>query len=197
MSYGTEITLERNIEAIQIPYGQKLPLKRGEKLFVHQVLGGNFTVITQQGMMVRIDAQDVDALGEVGRQAQKEAQKDLASAPTPEIPKDMPAEQAEIVKQVWQLLRTCYDPEIPVNIVELGLIYEMQVLKLPTDGHAVNVKMSLTAPGCGMGPVLQQDAQTKLAAIPGVKAVNVEVVLDPPWDPSRMSEAARLQLGML
>ncbi len=197
MSHETEITLERDIDAIQIPYGQKVPVKKGDKLVVHQVLGGNFTVVTPQGMMVRVDSKDVDALGEVGRQAQKDAQKDMASSPMPEIPKDMPADQAGVVKQVWDQLRTCYDPEIPVNIVELGLIYEMQVLRLPAEGFGIDVKLTLTAPGCGMGPVLQSDAKMKLEAIPGVKAVNVEVVFDPPWDPSRMTEAARLQLGML
>jgi len=193
---GEEATLTRGVIAVQIPYGQQAPLAKGTRVMVHQVLGGNFTVVTDQGMMVRIEAADSDALGELGKRAREAAQKAIASAPTPALPADMPADQQDVVKKIWEQLRTCYDPEIPVNIVELGLIYEMDVLRVP-DGFKVAIKMSLTAPGCGMGPVLQSDVQMKVAAIPGVKSVACEVVFDPPWDPSRMTEAARLQLGML
>ncbi|MBI2930826.1 MAG: putative Fe-S cluster assembly protein SufT [Planctomycetes bacterium] len=192
-----EITLAREVDAVQIPYGDKLKLPAGSRITVHQVLGGNFTVLTDQGMMVRIDSKDAEALGDFGVKAREQAQKQLASQPALEIPPDTPADQAEILKKVWEALRTCYDPEIPVNIVELGLIYELRIDRLPAGGFGVELKMSLTAPGCGMGPILADDARQKLLAVSGVKAADVEVVFDPPWDPSRMSEAARLQLGMM
>ncbi len=192
-----EVKLTRAVEVVQIPYGERTHLRSGTKVVVHQVLGGNFTVIDDRGMMVRIDAQDADALGEFGKRVQAETQKAASSSPMPELPKDMPADQQEVVKRVWELLRTCYDPEIPVNIVELGLIYELNIQRLPQEGFGVDIKMSLTAPGCGMGPVLQADVKGKITTIPGVKAASVEVVFEPAWDPSRMTEAARLQLGMM
>jgi probable FeS assembly SUF system protein SufT len=102
-----------------------------------------------------------------------------------------------VVQSVWEQLKTCYDPEIPVNIVELGLVYECKVEPAVEGGFGVEIKMTLTAPGCGMGPVLQTDAELKIRGIPGVRHTNIELVLDPPWDPSRMSEAARLELGMM
>jgi probable FeS assembly SUF system protein SufT len=143
--------------------------------------------------MVRIDSWDVDALGEAG----KLAQKDAAYVPPPKADPKTPVTKDSVVKAVWDQLKTCYDPEIPVNVVELGLVYEVKVEPHPSgEGFQTDVKMTLTAPGCGMGPVLQMDAVAKLNSIPGMKRANVEIVFDPPWDREMMSEAAKLQLGM-
>lgn len=188
------ITLKREVNAIQIPYGEQVKLPAGTIVTVHQVLGGNFTVVTDHGHMVRIDSWDVDALGEEG----KLAQKDAAYTPPPKADPKTPVTKEGVVQAVWDQLKTCYDPEIPVNVVELGLVYEVKVEPHPSgQGFAVDVKMTLTAPGCGMGPVLQMDAVAKLNSIPGVKRANVEIVFDPPWDREMMSDAAKLQLGMM
>ncbi|MBI2900245.1 MAG: putative Fe-S cluster assembly protein SufT [Planctomycetes bacterium] len=178
------ITLKRDVEAIQIPFGQRLTLPRGSEVSIHQVLGGNFTVQTDQGGLVRVDGKDADALGMEAEAA--------APAPTAAEAPDLD----RVVKAVWDRLKTCFDPEIPVDIVELGLVYECKVAP-EEGGFGVDVRMTLTAPGCGMGPILQADAEQKIRAIAGVGRVNVELVLDPPWDPGMMSEAARLQLGMM
>ncbi len=177
------VRLSRDVVAIQIPYGDKTPLASGSEVTLTQELGGSFTVLTDQGMMVRIEARDADALGKKAA---------APAAPAEEAPADLDG----VVKRVWEQFKTCYDPEIPVNIVELGLVYECKVAPLPEGGFGVEAKMTLTAPGCGMGPVLQEEAQRKISSISGVKRVALELVLDPPWDPSMMSEAARLTLGM-
>jgi len=188
------IALKRDVDAIQIPYGEHVKLPAGTIVTIHQVLGGNFTVVTERGHMVRIDSWDVEALGEAG----KLAQKDAAYTPPPKADPQAPVTKEGVVKAVWDQLKTCYDPEIPVNVVELGLVYEVLVEPHPSgEGFAVDVKMTLTAPGCGMGPVLQMDAVAKLNSIPGVKRANVEIVFDPPWDREMMSDAAKLQLGMM
>jgi probable FeS assembly SUF system protein SufT len=188
------ITLKRDVDAIQIPYGERVKLTAGTLVTIHQVLGGNFTVVTDRGHMVRIDSWDVDALGEAG----KLAQKDAAYTPPPKADPKTPATKESVVKAVWDQLKTIYDPEIPVNVVELGLVYEVKVEPHPSgEGFQVDVKMTLTAPGCGMGPVLQMDSVAKLNSIPGVKRANVEIVFDPPWDREMMSDAAKLQLGMM
>jgi probable FeS assembly SUF system protein SufT len=135
--------------------------------------------------MVRIAGADADALG-------------LTAEPVSAVADAAPIESpAEIEKRVWDQLRTCYDPEIPVNIVELGLVYSCIVKPTPAGDHEIEIKFTLTAPGCGMGEYLKQDLQSKVAAIPGVGGVDVEVVFDPPWNQSMMSEAAQLELGML
>jgi len=188
------ITLKRDVDAIQIPYGEHVKLPAGTLVTIHQVLGGNFTVVTDHGHMVRIDSWDVDALGEAGNKAHEEAKH---SAPAKADPK-APVTKDGVVKAVWDQLKTIYDPEIPVNVVELGLVYEVKVEPHPSgEGFQIDVKMTLTAPGCGMGPVLQMDSVAKLNSIPGVKRANVEVVFDPPWDREMMSDAAKLQLGMM
>lgn len=188
------IALKRDVDAIQIPYGEHVKLPAGTIVTIHQVLGGNFTVVTERGSMVRIDNWDVDALGEAGKLALEESKH---SAPAKADPK-APVTKEGVVKAVWDQLKTCYDPEIPVNVVELGLVYEVKVEPHPSgQGYAIDVKMTLTAPGCGMGPVLQMDAVAKLNSIPGVKRANVEIVFDPPWDREMMSDAAKLQLGMM
>jgi probable FeS assembly SUF system protein SufT len=174
------IELERDCEATSIPGGEKVTLRRGESVVVTQALGG-FTVETDRGYLVRIGAQDGDALGLEPTQA--------------------PEEPAEIgpfdVQQVIEQLKTVFDPEIPVNVVDLGLIYRCETQPLPDGSHRVEIHMSMTAPGCGMGDVLKEDARKKVEAVSGVSDTHIELVWDPPWDPSRMSEAARLQLGML
>src|SRR5205085_1403674 len=118
-----------------------------------------------------------------------------SAAPAPQA--EATEGEVDLEKLVWDQLRTCYDPEIPVNIVELGLVYECVLSPLPDGGHRIDIKLTLTAPGCGMGGVLAADAQTKLRALPGVRDANVEIVFEPAWDPSRMSESARLELGMM
>lgn len=175
------VTLSRDCVATQIPSGEKMKIEKGEKVRITQSLGGTFTVMTDQGFMARIEGKDADALGiEV---------KNQMNAVEP-----VDATRESVEKSVWDQLKTCFDPEIPVNIVDLGLIYECQVTPIE-NGFKVFVKMTLTAPGCGMGPVLRGDVEQKLISLPNVKAVEVDLVFDPPWDQSQMSEAARLQLG--
>ena len=179
------VTLTRECDAVQIPSGNLMSLPAGTRVRITQSLGGTYTVITEEGYMVRIASKDADALGQKVEAASE------SSAPKKSL------DASEIEKGVWNHLRTVFDPEIPVNVVDLGLIYLCKVAPLPEGGQSVDIKMTLTAPGCGMGSVLKADAENKIRSIPGVKSVNVEVVVDPPWNPSRMSEAAKLQLGML
>jgi len=179
-----EIILKRNCEAVLIPAGTKVTLQAGEPVVITQALGGSYTVIIN-GNMARIEARDADAIGQ---------------APAPSDPSTMsaPSDNRKVdEEQVLAQLRTCYDPEIPVNIVDLGLVYDLQIVPLPAGGNRVEVKMTLTAPGCGMGPVLQQDVESKVSSIPGVKEAAVFLVWDPPWSREMLSEAAKLQLGMM
>ena len=184
MKTNESITLSRDCVAIQIPSGEKAMLPAGTQVKIMQSLGGTYTVTTDQGNLVRISGKDGDAIGmEVVEASQTEV-----SAIT---------EETDLVKLVWDQLKTLYDPEIPVNIVDLGLIYACRVNPLPTEGNKVEVEMTLTAPGCGMGNVLKAEAEDKIRRLPGVKEVDIKVVFDPPWDPSRMSEAAKLELGWM
>jgi probable FeS assembly SUF system protein SufT len=176
-----EVATSREVEAIQIPDGTRIRLPEGERLFITQNLGGNFTVMTERGAMYRIDQRDADALG-------KEAAEDLPQG-------DAPPDAEALEGVVWDQLKKCYDPEIPVNIVDLGLVYDCRVEPTPDEGYRVEIKMTLTAPGCGMGPVLAEDVRNRVEEIPGVREAEVEVVFDPPWNQNMMSEAARLQLG--
>ena len=179
-----EIILKRNCEAVLIPAGTKVTLQAGEPVVITQALGGSYTVVIN-GNMARIEARDADAIGQ---------------APVPESASDAsaPSDAAKVDEEkVLAQLRTCYDPEIPVNIVDLGLVYDLQILPLSAGGNRVEVKMTLTAPGCGMGPVLQQDVEAKVSSIPGVKEAAVFLVWDPPWSREMLSEAAKLQLGMM
>ena len=177
----SSIELTRDCEASIIPGGQEVTLAQGDCVMLTQALGGSFTVRTERGYLVRIAAQDADALGLEGEEANAEP---VATGPFE-------------LQQVIATLKTVFDPEIPVNVVDLGLIYVCEAYPLATGGHRVEIKMSMTAPGCGMGDVLKRDASTKVQALAGVTEVDVEIVWDPPWDASRMSEAAQLQLGML
>ena len=177
-------TLTRQVKTIQIPDGTPVVLDAGAEVWITQELGGSFTIMTDRGAMYRVDEQDADALG---REAAKPESEDEVSAPLEE--------------RVWNQMRKCYDPEIPVNIVELGLVYDCAIDDAEPDdpgaGKRVSIQMTLTAPGCGMGPVLAQDVKTRVERLPGVREAQVEVVLDPPWNPNMMSEAARLQLGFM
>ena len=184
MKMHEPITLARDCEAIQIPSGTRIMLPAGTEVVITQSLGDTFTVTTDHGYMVRIAGKDADVLGLEVSTASKPAEIAIQS------PED-------IEKLIWDQLKTCYDPEIPVNIVDLGLVYHCQVTALPAGGHRADVKITLTAPGCGMGGVIAADAQSKISGIPGIKEATVEVVFEPPWNTSMMSEAARLELGML
>ena len=176
------ITLERDCEATLIPGGQRVTLSQGDAVIVTQSLGGSFTVQTGDGYLARISTEDADALG-----LEPTGDTDADKGPAETGPFD--------IAQVIEQLKTVFDPEIPVNVVDLGLIYACDAQPLPEGGHRVEIKMSMTAPGCGMGDVLREDAIARVKAVPGVSDVDIELVWDPPWDMSRMSDAARLQLG--
>lgn len=180
------VTLSRPCEAIQIPGGNPVQLPAGSTVRITQALGGTYTVVTEGGEMVRIAGNDADALG---------LQVAAESTRQPIPGEQMTAEQLE--KLVWEQLQTCYDPEIPASIVELGLVYLCRVRPLEEGGHQVEVQFTLTAPGCGMGDVLKADIQQKVMGLPGVKRADLSIVLEPPWTPDKMSEAARLELGMM
>src|SRR5688572_1194952 len=177
-------TLSRDVEASVVPVGTKVTLMKGEQAYVTQSLGGTYTVIVN-GNMFRIEAKDADALG-------LEVQAKPASTTSAG-----PVSQEQLEKQVWDSLKTCYDPEIPVNIVDLGLIYDCHLTPIGPDNYKADVKMTLTAPGCGMGPVLAQDVQNKLISLEPIDEANVELVWDPPWNQGMMTEAAKLQLGLM
>jgi probable FeS assembly SUF system protein SufT len=180
------VTLKRDVEASVIPVGTKVTLNAGEEAYITQSLGGTYTVVVN-GNMFRIENKDADALG-----------MELAAEPVAARSGGaVSVEQLE--KEVWDQMRTCYDPEIPVNIVDLGLVYDCKVAPIAgaQDRYRVEVKMTLTAPGCGMGPVLQQDVQNKLMSIEAVDDVNVELVWEPQWNQGMLTEAAKLQLGLM
>ena len=173
-------TLTRDIEAAAVPYGDKIPLKAGSTVYVTQSLGGSFTAVTDLGYMVRIAGKDADAIGEK----------------PPEAPSEQDLAEKSLQDLAWDQLKTCYDPEIPVNMVDLGLVYSCEVAPVE-GGSKVSVRFTLTAPGCGMGDYLKRDVESKLQGLPGVVETDVQVVLEPVWDQSRMSDAARLQLGLM
>ena len=173
--------LSRDVRAVIIPAGEEITLREGTSGFITQALGGSFTVYVE-GNLFRIAGIDADALGK-------------EPVPAPEVAED--ASDADIEAVIWELLKTCYDPEIPVNIVDLGLIYRCEVLSLGVGQRSVSVDLTLTAPGCGMGDILVQDAREKIAVIPTVADVEVQLVFDPPWNTEMMSEGARLQTGLM
>ncbi len=177
--------LLRDVEASVVPIGTKVTLQKGETAHITQSLGGSYTVIVN-GNMFRIAENDADALG-----------LEVRAQTTPVATPSGPLTQEQLEKKVWESLKTCYDPEIPVNIVDLGLIYDCHLTPIGADNYKADVKMTLTAPGCGMGPVLAQDVQNKLISLEPIDEANVELVWDPPWNQSMMTEAAKLQLGLL
>jgi len=174
-------SLSRDVSAIIIPAGEALTLREGTNGFITQALGGSFTVYVE-GNLFRISGTDADALGK-------------EPVPPPSIPDN--ATDADIEAVIWEQLKTCYDPEIPVDIVNLGLVYRCDVTALGNGERSVSVDMTLTAPGCGMGEVLVEDAREKIAIIPTISDVRVELVFDPPWNVGMMSDEARLQTGMM
>lgn len=179
MYENQELTLTRDTNAIQIPSGDKIVLKSGSRVIITQSLGGSYTVATEMGL-ARINAENADALG----------LEQPSESPKAE---NGPADE----KAVWDVLKTCYDPEIPVNIVDLGLVYDCTVLPQPNRGVSVSVKMTLTAPGCGMGPAIAADAESKILSLDGVDDATVEVVWDPPWNQDMITEAGKMKLGMI
>ena len=175
------VTLARDVTAIIIPVGEPVTLREGTSGFITQALGGSFTVYIE-GNLFRISGSDADALGK-----------------EPVLPPPVPdnATDQDIEEVIWAQLKTCYDPEIPVNIVDLGLIYRCEIEARADGQRSVSVDMTLTAPGCGMGEILVQDAKDKISVIPTIADVDVQLVFDPPWNQAMMSDEARLQTGMM
>ncbi len=175
------VDLTRDCEAVQIPVGNTVTLPAGTSVDITQTLGGTYTVHAMGGLF-RIAAKDADALGITAEAA--------AGEPKPRT--EGPVEE----QAVWEVLRTCYDPEIPVNIVDLGLVYDLAIEPASAGGNRVSVKMTLTAPGCGMGGVIARDAQEKLLMLDGVAEADVQIVWDPPWHQSMISAEGRRILGL-
>ena len=175
-------TLSRDLTATQIPSGDKTPLPAGTKVMIHQTLGGSFTVQTDFGLF-RIEGKDVDALGEKIADDTVQAATLANGAPDPEA--------------IWDQLKRVYDPEIPVNIVDLGLVYSMDVEPKPEGGFKVQVAMTLTAPGCGMGPAIAEDAKGKILLVPGVSDADVRITWEPAWNQQMISEEGKMKLGLI
>ncbi len=177
-----QIIIERDCEATLIPFGNKITLKKGEDAHITQALGGSYTLMIR-GNLVRIEGKDADAIGKI-----------------PEVQPWLEDNQNDgrvNEKAVWDAMKTCYDPEIPVNVVDLGLIYSCEISDAENGGSKVAVKMTLTAPGCGMGDMIATEVKQKIEGIPGTTEAKVELVWDPPWDRDMITESARLQLGMM
>jgi probable FeS assembly SUF system protein SufT len=179
------IPLSRDVEAIQIPSGLTKTLPKGTPVIITQALGGTYTVVVEHSAgLFRVLAADADA---IGKEAAPEPENGATSHTGGPLNED----------DVWAQLKTCYDPEIPVNIVDLGLIYSLEIKPQEGGGNLVEVKMTLTAPGCGMGPSIAADAQRKIVTIPGVTDAQVDVVWDPPWSAERISQEGKSKLGMI
>ncbi|MFP4203868.1 MAG: putative Fe-S cluster assembly protein SufT [Opitutales bacterium] len=178
-----ERILTRQVDATLIPQGQPMTLPEGEPVTITHRLGGNFTVMTSNGMF-RIRGADADALGEEAATGSNDEAGDTHEGP--------PEQDA-----LWEALKTVYDPEIPVNIVDLGLVYSLETSEREEEGHKVNMQMTLTAPGCGMGPAIADDAKTRLEAVPGVTEAEVDIVWDPPWNQDMISEEGKMVLGLV
>ena len=183
MGNAETVTLTRDVDASIVPSGTRVTLQKGESATITQSLGGTYTV-TLNGNMFRVDGVDADALGKVPEQSPAE------KASKPETREDLE-------KQVWDQMKTCYDPEIPVNVVDLGLIYNCHLEELEPGSHKAKVKMTLTAPGCGMGPAIQADVENKILCVETVDEADVELIWEPLWSRDMMTEAARLELGMM
>jgi len=177
-----ERILSRDVSATQIPSGERITLTAGTKVHVTQTLGGSFTVIIDFGL-ARIDGRDADAIGEP-----------VAETTTPAAPASDGAPDPEAI---WDQLKRVFDPEIPVNIVDLGLVYSMEIEQIPAEGYRVNVAMTLTAPGCGMGPAIAEDARGKVLLVPGVGSADVSLVWEPAWNQSMISEEGKMRLGLV
>ena len=180
MSHQTSATTTRDVEVTRIPSGERITLATGTEVLITQALGGSFTILVpSQAGLYRIEGQDADAIGQEATSGS-----------------GRPAE-GDLEQAAWNQLKTCYDPEIPVNIVDLGLVYSLDIKPHQEGGSEVNVQMTLTAPGCGMGPILASEARQKILTLDGVTDANVDLVWDPPWTPDRISEAGKQKLGMV
>jgi probable FeS assembly SUF system protein SufT len=178
------IKLSRDVQTVAVPAGYAVSLPQGTEVVVTQSLGGSFTLLVPSyGGLFRLANKDADAIG-------KEVPPEVSAAAA------TPLTGEELEKRVWEVLKTCYDPEIPVNIVDLGLIYDMQMLPLPEGNSRIEIKMTLTAQGCGMGTSIAADAQWKLLELPGVKEADVQVVWEPAWTPQRISSEGKAILGI-
>ena len=184
MHENTETKLTRDCEAIRIPSGETFTIPAGTQVLITQALGGSYTIATNQGL-ARITDANADALG-----------LECAAAKTDAPAADQGAIKVD-EKSVWDQLRTCYDPEIPVNIVDLGLVYDCLIDQPEGAGAKVSVKMTLTAPGCGMGPTIAAEAKQKMLSVAGVSDAEVELVWDPPWNQGMISEVGRMKLGLV
>jgi len=179
MATEKPFTLKRDCAAIMIPSGEAISLKSGSKVWLTQSAGAGYSVMTDHGYSVRIDGRDGDALG------------------LPKIAEaSHPDSTGSVEDKVWSQLRSCFDPEIPVNIVELGLVYDCRIEALPSGGHKAVVHFTLTAQGCGMGQFIKEDIRKKILALPEIHQADVELVWDPPWNQSRISVSAKQQLGI-
>ncbi|HSF58708.1 MAG TPA: putative Fe-S cluster assembly protein SufT [Candidatus Binatia bacterium] len=184
MSSEKSITVKHDCPAVMIPSGEAIVLGAGSTVWLTQALGGTYTVMTDRGYMARIDSVDGDAIGMAPAAESKPAEAQALDS------------LEEVEKRVWDQLRCCFDPEIPVNIVDLGLIYYCAVTPLADGGYKAAVRFTLTAQGCGMGQFLKADMQRKLMSVSGIREVDIELVWDPPWNQSRISGAAKQQLGI-
>jgi len=184
------LELSRDCPAIEIPAGHPVTLTKGSVVFLTQSLGGTYTVqVPSLGGLYRINSADGDAIGKATTAADERPA-------TPTGGTGTAASAAALEAEVWQQLKTCYDPEIPVNIVDLGLVYDMRITDLGGGTHRVDVKMTVTAPGCGMGVHIADDARLKILQLPAVEEADVQVVWDPPWGPEMISPEGRQLLGM-
>jgi probable FeS assembly SUF system protein SufT len=180
MSHQASATTTRDVEVTRIPSGERITLATGTEVLITQALGGSFTILVpSQAGLYRIEGQDADAIG----------QEDTSGSEK--------TTDGDLEQSAWDQLKTCYDPEIPVNIVDLGLVYSLSVKPHQEGGSEVNVQMTLTAPGCGMGPILASEARQKILTLDGVTEANVDLVWDPPWTPDRISEEGKQKLGMI
>ncbi|MEM7026752.1 MAG: putative Fe-S cluster assembly protein SufT [Pseudomonadota bacterium] len=183
MQENHPIVTNRDCDAILIPVGTPISIPEGSQVLITQALGGSYTV-NVNGNLARVDAKDADALGFEAEEVSNTENKEIVG--DGEVDDEL----------IWQQLKTCYDPEIPINIVDLGLIYECYITPLGADGNQVDIVMTLTAVGCGMGDFLAEDVRQKVLGVPNVTQVNVSLTFEPPWSQEMMSEAARLETGM-
>ena len=175
------VRFERDCAAVLVPAGDEVTLPAGTVGYITQSLGGSWTVFVE-GNLMRIAGKDGDAIGK-----------------EPPEPIDLPdgATDEDVERLVWQQLRTCFDPEIPVNIVDLGLVYSMDIEKAEPEGFKVSIAMTLTAPGCGMGPAIAEDAKSKILLVPGIEDAQVSITWEPPWNQSMISEEGKMKLGLI
>ena len=183
----SSIELKREVEAVQIPSGETIKLPLGLKVIITQSLGGTYTVATDFGL-ARISAKDADALG-IDPEADKKEQESSSS--------NIPEDASDLEAQVWNQLKNVYDPEIPVNIVDLGLVYDCRIEQTEDGKNKAVVKMTLTAPGCGMGPTIAADAQSRIMTIEEMDDAAVELVWEPAWNQGMISIEGKMKLGMI